>query len=421
MKIVLVSIGTLGDVYPYAALGRGLKDAGHEAVIATHAPFEPFIRQKGLLFSPLAGDPVQWLENGELLSLIQKSTNFVSWLAKLRELSDAIIPDILGSCRESCRGAEAIIYSPLAWAGYSIAEEMRVKSIAACLQPLTPTGKFPSAWFPANSLKVPLFNRLSHKLARQIYWQFFRPYINPWRKHSLLLPPLPLMGPYAGETWKRQPFLYGFSPHVIPKPPDWPENAHVTGWWLFESDPGYVPPSPLEDFISSGNAPIYAGFGSMPQRNPEQLLDTILLATEASGVRVVIQLKAEGLPEGRITDNLFNAGWVDHTWLFPRMKAVVHHGGASSFASSLYAGVPVITVPHAWDQYFWGRRIAQLGLGPSPIKRADLNKDRLTRAIRMAVTGPGYLKRCSELSGKLRAENGVASAVGVIEKYLKVD
>jgi UDP:flavonoid glycosyltransferase YjiC (YdhE family) len=112
-------------------------------------------------------------------------------------------------------------------------------------------------------------------------------------------------------------------------------------------------------------------------------------------------------------------GSAPHTWLFPRMAAVVHHGGAGTTAAGLRAGVPSIVVPFFGDQPFWGQRVAALGVGPAPIPRQKLTADALAQAIQHATTDTTMQRKAAELGAKIRAEDGVAEAVKQIERYGK--
>jgi len=108
-----------------------------------------------------------------------------------------------------------------------------------------------------------------------------------------------------------------------------------------------------------------------------------------------------------------------HGWLYPRMAAVVHHGGAGTIAAGLHAGVPTVVVPHMADQPFWGQRIHALGVGPRPIPRPRLTAENLGKAIRLAAADPAMRRRAADLGAKIRAEDGVGRAVGLIEAYLR--
>ena len=218
MKIILLTIGTLGDVQPFVTLGSALRQAGFDVRLATHEPFRRLADSHGLEFAPLAGDPLQWGQDGELQSLVSASSSFTGWMHKLRSLATPLMQEILESCWRACQGGEAIIYSPLAWAGYSIAEKLDIPCIAAGMQPFYPTRYFPAVWMPQNIKLGWAYNRLTHLAVLRAYWYYNMPFINSWRSTRLGLKPLPLSGPYHQQSWKEQPFLQAYSPSIVPRP-----------------------------------------------------------------------------------------------------------------------------------------------------------------------------------------------------------
>jgi len=212
--------------------------------------------------------------------------------------------------------------------------------------------------------------------------------------------------------------LYCYSPAVVPKPPDWSEHAHVTGYWFLDHAPDWQPPADLVDFLESGPPPIYVGFGSMTSRDPERMSRIVLDALSQSGQRGVIATGLGGLSQSDLPDEVFMTETVPHDWLFPRMAAVVHHGGAGTTGAGLRAGVPSIIAPVSNDQPFWARRVKALGAGPAPIPHKGLTADRLAHAISVAVTDESIRKRAAELGETIRAEDGVVNAVRIINHTL---
>jgi sterol 3beta-glucosyltransferase len=415
LNIVILAIGTLGDVQPCIALGVGLKEAGFSVRIASHEPFRQFIIDHKLSFSPIFGDPSEWAEGEELLSLVQHGRNYYRWLRQLRKLAQPLMEDILESCLRACQGAGAIIYTPLAWAGYSLAQYLKTPCFMASMQPLNPTCYFASPWSPQNFNIGPAYNLFTHHAVEQLYWYFNKPFINHWRQNSLNLPALPSRGPFGQECWRLQKFLNAYSRFVLPIPPDWPENVHVTGYWFLKPDSQWQPPASLIDFIRSGSPPVYIGFGSIVDFNQHALLEIIIKALSKAGKRGILQINGNMLTERRISDDILNIGWTPHDWLFPQMSAIVHHGGAGTTANSLRAGVPSIIIPSAWDQPFWGKRMADLRVGPPPIQRSQLSSDRLCYSIQRAIEDKTIKLSALKLSNSICGEDGVSEAVRIIK------
>jgi UDP:flavonoid glycosyltransferase YjiC (YdhE family) len=419
LKIVILTIGTFGDVQPYVALGIGLREAGYEVRFATHEPFRGFVESHGLPFVAIEGDPISWTTGGEMKSLVEASGDFGGWMRRLKALAGPLLESIFDSCLAACRGADAIIYSPLAWVGYSIAEKLKIPSFSASMQPFHATSAFPSAWAPPGIRLGPAYNRATHLLVEQAYWRFNSPFINRWRKSILGLPPIPVLGPYKQERWNRQHFLFGYSPTFLPRPDDWAENYHVTGYWFLNHDHSWQPGVELVDFIQSASPPVYVGFGSLPDKHPQELLEIAVTALQRTKKRGVLLKSTFGLPEGRVSDDLFSVGWTPHDWLFPRMSAIVHHGGASTVANCLRSGVPSLVVPSAWDQPFWGKRIAELGVGAPPIPRKKLSVERLASAIEIISANGAIRERAGKIGDRILCENGVREAVKIVDSNLQ--
>jgi sterol 3beta-glucosyltransferase len=213
--------------------------------------------------------------------------------------------------------------------------------------------------------------------------------------------------------------LHSFSPILFSRPPDWGEDIHITGYWFLDHPPDWQPPAGLVDFLKSGPPPVYVGFGSLPHRNPQQTAQIVLEALQQSEQRGVIATGWGGLNGSDLSHppgDVFMLESIPHDWLFPRMAAVVHHGGSGTTGAGLRAGVPSVIVPHTGDQPLWAQRVAELGVGPRPIPRRQLTAKRLAAAIARAVTDKDMRARAAALGERIRAEDGIAHAMEVIER-----
>ena len=211
--------------------------------------------------------------------------------------------------------------------------------------------------------------------------------------------------------------LYGFSPSVVPMPADWGPANHITGYWFLDPAEDWTPPAALLKFLQAGPAPVYIGFGSMSSRKPEETAELVIKALKKTNQRALLFSGWGGLHKEGLPDSLFMIDTTPHAWLFPRMAAVVHHGGAGTTASGLRAGVPSIVVPFFGDQAFWGKRVHDLGVGPAPIPRKKLSVDVLAQAIQESVTNSAMQQRAADLGSKIRAEDGIANAVEIIQNH----
>lgn len=386
-RVVIVTIGTRGDVVPYAGLGAALATAGHDVVIATHPSLRRFVDEAGLGFAPLPE-----FDDGRPLTS-----------ARLARLLAARWLDIGRATLAAGRDADLLLLAPMGLTGYHVAEATGAASMGAFLQPLEPTRAFAPPLLTTRSLGGGV-NRAAASAFRVAGQLPFARSTAEFRR-ELGLPPL---GPAAmfrrmeAEQW---PAVYGFSPSVVPVPPDWPARRPVTGYWWPPVTTGLS--ARVRQFLDDGEPPVFIGFGSMVAGDVAAVLDRTV---GRLGMRVVM---ARGCGAARVPEkNVLVIGDEPHAELFPRMAAVVHHGGAGTTAAALRAGVPAVTVPFTADQPFWARRVAALRAGPEPIPRRRLTPDRLARAIAAA---PDFRPGARAVADRLTGEDGTATAVRHIE------
>jgi len=416
MQITIITVGSRGDVQPYVALGIGLQRAGHGVRLATHAEFETLVAERGLTFCPVAGDPRTLMERHG--STRSSGSSPMRFFRQFAEVARQIIAEMVQDCWRAAAGSDALIVSaPGCFVGYHIAQKLRIPLIPAYVQPFTRTRAFPNPFFPPG-LSAGWYNRLTYPAFEGIAWALTGRIIDRVRREVLDLPPLGLPGPFPDLHRPSHPHLYGFSPSVVPRPSDWPDWHHTTGYWFLDRPAEWRPPAALTDFLVSGPAPVYVGFGSMADRSPEETLRTVLAALRRSGQRGILVAGWGGLGSAHLPDEVLALESVPHDWLFPRCAAVVHHGGAGTTAAGLRAGVPSITVPFFADQPFWAQRVRALDAGPRPIPRRALTTERLAAAIRLSVGTARLHARAHVLGVRIHEEDGVGSATNLIERHV---
>jgi len=415
MRITILAAGSRGDVQPYIALSAGLVAAGHQVRLATHAIFAPLIEPYGVELFPSSGNPREMLESETAQAMLATGGNPLGFLRNFARLLEPHFRQLIDDSLRACQGADAVIFSGVGlFSGYDLAEHAGLPACAAMLQPAVPTRAFASPFFPEAPGWLPgrgLYNLLSHRAFLKLLQVCFGPVLRKVRR-EMGLPPPP-----AKTTVGTHPLLYGFSPAVIAPPPDWPSNVQVTGYWFLDRPADWQPSEALLRFLAAGPPPVYIGFGSMRNRRPEETTALAVAALTRAGRRGVLLTGWGGLDSAQLPDTIFPIESIPHDWLFPRMAAVVHHGGAGTTAAGLRAGVPSILVPFFADQPFWARRVYQLGVGPRPLPRAQLTVERLTAAITTAVTDPILRDRAAALGARIRAEDGIGNAVTIIERY----
>lgn len=413
MRVAILTLGSRGDVQPYIALGKGLQQAGYNVVLVTAEQFGGFVREHGLEFAPIDRNFLGLLDTKAGQGVFEGGSRL-----KVMQMALPIMRQVLHDSWMGAQGSDAIIYHQKILAGYHIAEKLGIPAFMAMPFPVYPTRAFAN---PITSTKMPSFlNRLSYVINSGGKAPFMR-MINKWRSETLGLPP---RGVFATEATlpdgRPLSVLHAYSPSVVPIPEDWPPHVTVTGYWFLDTPDGWQPPAELQSFLDSGPPPVYVGFGSMTSNDPAAKVAMIIEALRLAGQRGII---ASGLPDYRpdtLPGFIYLLDQAPHEWLFPRTAAVVHHGGAGTTAAGLKAGRPTVVAPFFGDQMFWGHRVLALGVGPEPIAQKRLTAEKLAQAIELATGNPEMRARAEALGHQLRAEDGVAVAVGSIGRYLAV-
>ena len=414
----MTPIGSRGDVQPFVALGKGLRAEGHTVRLATHGIHTDLVTSHGLEFAPIEGNPREMFETLTGQAWLDSGKNILKFWREFRKLAEKNVEKSFADAKEACLGSDAILFSFLGAAGYHMAEMLSVPRMMGLLQPFSRTREFPYCVMPELPLGG-LYNKATYLFAEQLSWMTGRGWVNRWRKESLGLGPLPIRSPFSRVYLDEEPFLYGFSEHVIPRPRDWPTCHQITGYWFLDEGDSWVPPPELLDFLSSGSKPVYIGFGSMAGRKAEEITDITVEAVTRAGQRAILLGGWADAGDRTLPDSIYSIPSAPHDWLFPKMAAVVHHGGAGTTAAGLRAGVPTLVVPFFADQPFWGKRVNALGAGPQPIARKELTSEKLAAAITQAISDPLIEQGAAAIGEKLRKEDGVDRGVEMILSHFE--
>lgn len=419
MNIYIATYGSRGDVQPYAALGKRLKEQGHDVTLATSVRFRAFVEELGLRYGYMSDDLLAILDTDQGRDLVENTTNLFRVVERTLGMMKQLGPMQEALLRESWEAAEAagpdlIIFHPKAYGGPHFAEKLGVPVIMALPAPIfVPTREHPNMGFPDLKLGGG-YNRMTYRLVNTLMGWSAGKHVRKWRQaHGLPAGKrFDILRTSGGEAI---PVMHGVSRHVIPRPRDWPDTAVLTGYWFLERDEGWTPPKQLADFLAAGPAPVYIGFGSMAGRHPDRLARIAVNALEKSGVRGILSTGWGGMTPGHLPDTILQIDQAPHDWLFPKMAAIVHHGGAGTTAAALRAGKPSVVVPFFGDQPFWGHRLEALGAGSAPIPRKTLGAGNLSRAIDRVLSDPAIQQSTDMLGRKIRNEDGTGNAVSFIE------
>ncbi|KZV74732.1 glycosyltransferase family 1 protein [Peniophora sp. CONT] len=418
LHFTLLTIGSRGDVQPYIALAKRLMLDGHRVRIATHGEFKDWVESFGIEFGYVGGDPAELMricvENGTftIAFLREGVLKFRDW-----------IEDLLKTSWLACQGTDVLVESPSAMAGYHIAEALRIPYFRAFTMPWSRTRAYPHAFAVPERKMGGGYNYMTYVMFDQVFWRGTAGQINRWRRTMLNLPPTSLdrIDPH------RIPFLYNFSPTVVPVPLDWPEHIRITGYWFLDdadvSARKWTPPQPLEDFLArartEGKKVVYIGFGSIVVSDPRALTRAVVQAIVQSGVYAILSKgwsdrlskgAASDTPEEPLPDCIYPVSAVPHDWLFARIDAACHHGGAGTTGASLRAGIPTIVRPFFGDQFFWADRVEALGMGVA-LREKELSADALAAALHQATRDARMIQRARMVGEQIRSEDGAGNAV----------
>ena len=406
MNVAVLTLGTRGDVQPYVALSTGLKQAGHEVTLVTGKGFDELVAGRGLRYVALDLDLLELARSPEGKAALRSARGALRLIRQLLHTWRQMLVDEW----EAAWDADAVVYHPKAFGGYHIAEALDVPGFLALPVPaLSPTRAFPTPVLPLPNLGGAL-NRLSYELFFHSSTAPYRRMINWWREHTLGLAPLSLLASELKRDGEPVTKLYCCSQHVVPVPADWDKSSLLTGYWFLNQGSGWEPSNELATFLEDGSPPVYIGFGSTAP-DSEGSRAAALAALKGLGRRGVLATGRSGMAGPQVIE----IDSAPHDWLFPRMSAVVHHGGAGTTAEGLRAGRPTAVFPSNFgDQLYWGMRAHTLGLGPKPVPQKKLTTERLAAAIRAVTENKRMRSLAEELGERIRAENGVARAVEII-------
>lgn len=213
-----------------------------------------------------------------------------------------------------------------------------------------------------------------------------------------------------------------WSPGLIPKPEDWGPEIDISGFVFLDLASSFKPPGSLAEFLDAGEPPVYIGFGSIVVDDPEKFTNLIFEAIKKAGVRALVSKGWGGLGGDEDTpENVYMLENTPHDWLFPRVSAVVHHGGAGTTAIGLKCGKPTMIVPFFGDQPFWGAMVAKAGAGAAEaIPYKHLDSDALAEGIKQCLT-PEAKEAAEGIAESIAVEgDGARNAVESFHRHLPI-
>ncbi|NEU08159.1 glycosyltransferase family 1 protein [Flavihumibacter sp. R14] len=407
MKITLFTLGTRGDVQPFAILGEALARRGHTVTLCTAKNFRTLVESHHINFHPVNIDS-EFMINSKQGQQIMK-VNLFHLKRNLKKFIYPIIKTSLNEFYKMAQESDLVIYRTKTLADVFLTQ-LDCHAIRAAVVPaMEETTAFLNPIM--SGLKIPAFlNRWSYKF-NELRFMFFKKPIEQFRLQHGLSEDLPELQGIPG--------IYGISKHFLDRPEDWANNHHLTGFWFSQTKNELDPE--LDQFISSGKPPLLITFSSMPVA--KELHDLIIDCISKFDERFII---IKGWGEWNLSDspNIKIIDSAPFDALFPRMRAIIHHGGLGTTAECLRAGKPMFICPPVFpfgDQYFWGDLAHRKGVAVKPLPLPRFTAEKFDKGVRQLLTDEKLYRNSITIAKKINAENGVEKAVETIERIIKAN
>lgn len=425
VRVLLLTLGSRGDIEPFIALGVGLQAAGHEATLCASRRMGAWIESHGLRHAPMDDGFLDLLQSPAGREGLERSGSFVGMMSTALRLARQVGPMQLQIQRDGWAAARAcqpdlIVHHLKMMGAPDIAQALGVPTVLALLVPMVqPTAARPCPVLPTwpDRLAGGTGRRAGYRLVNALATRFGVGPVKRWRREQGLPPRPPAIDLRHDAAGQPVALLHAHSECLLPRPDDWPPHAVATGFWRLPPAPAWQPPPALQAFLDTGPPPVYVGFGSMTGRHPARLAHTVVEALAQAGLRGVLARGWGGLEASSPPAHVHLIDEAPHDRLLPLMSCVVHHGGAGTTAAALRAGRPSVICPFFGDQPFWGRAVHEAGLGPAPLPQRRLTAARLASALRQTVQDMTMRRAAAEMGARLTAEDGVGRAVECLERW----
>jgi UDP:flavonoid glycosyltransferase YjiC (YdhE family) len=405
MRVALAVEGSRGDVHPMLDLGDRFTARGHEVVVCAPPDMRAEVEARRMEFRPVGLDVREGLTanaNALLAGGITAVRTAYAWFQSTAREQLSRLPELTGD-------VDRIIGAAIQIGARSAAELHGIpyRYVVFCPVMLPSSEHPPMAvatqtlprWL--NSVAWKLFVRSNHLVLKRV--------LNEYRSQLGLAP-----ADDANEHILGERPIVAVDRELARVPGDCPiEVEQIDCLHAMEGEP--LPPK-LEAFLAEGPPPVYIGFGSMPDPSPAKSTRLLLEVVRAVGCRALISEGWAGLAEGPLPEGVLRIGSVTHAHLFPRVAVAVHHGGAGTTTTAARCGIPQVVVPHAADQFYWGRRVETLGLGPPPLPRKHLTAPALAEALAATLDNEWLRARAAEVRDRSRTRR--ADSPDAVDRFL---
>ena len=409
-RILLSTLGSLGDLHPIMGLALALQARGHDVMLATSDFYKDKISAAGLEFRPLR--PLGTPDDPETLRRVFHPRKGPEYL--LRTMLLPHIADMYSDLSAAARGADFLISGEVVLAASLVSEKQGLPWASAILAPFSFFSVYDPPPFPflpgaASFTRAPPFiQRQLLGLGRLITRSWNEPLNELRRSLGLRVNRDAILTDRYSPTLN----LALFSKQLGRPQPDWPRNVVQTGFILYDP-PGAARQEPLEDFLTSGPPPVTFTLGSAAVMDPGRFFEESAEAVRRLGTRGLL-LMGKNVPPTQLPKGLFAAEYAPYSSVFPRSACVVHQGGVGTTAQAMRAGVPQLIMPYGFDQPDNAARMVRLGVGLSLIRK-QYSANRVMRRLH-ALTARSFHDRARDVGNKISTERGVSAACEAIER-----
>ncbi len=425
-KVVLATVGSLGDLHPFLALGLALKARGIEPLLATEAEYRDKVGAAGIAFAPVRPSFAEierslGLTRAEVTAKLVARTEFL--------LTRGVLPYLRASYEDMhglTADADLVVTSSLAFGARLAAEKRGIPWLAVVLQPMMFLSAYDPPVIPNAAWLSGMLRALGPRPTKRLYD------IAKFATSGMFAPLARLRAELGLPAARGSPLFEGqfssvgalglYSPLLGRVQPDYPAAARVVGFAAYDSEDGrasQLEPA-LEAFLDAGAAPLVFTLGSLIVNSPGAFYRDSGQAARRLGRRAVLLVGAAGLEAGTALAgaDVFVAPYAPHSLLFPRAAAVIHHGGIGTLSHTLRAGVPQLVVPFFADQMDNAARIVRLRVGRS-VTASRYRPASAADELAALFAAPSYATFAAAAAAEMRREDGAAAAAALIVERLK--
>ena len=407
MRILITSIGTRGDMEPFLAIAEILKGYGHEVTCLFPDQFKPLVDDTGVNFEGLGPEFYEMLESdigkfamGGGGNKFKKLIAYIKLGFKQKEINKKLVHrqyEVVQKLKP-----DRIVHNGKAM--YPVLWEIDHPNQTTYVSPV------PYLHYVKGHSHVAFHNNYGDFINKLTYKLADFGVLKATMASAKQLGHTKYTKEQITEANNTHKIAYTISPHLFERPSNWAENMQVLGYHERNKTVNWKPSNELLSFMDKHDKLVLFTFGSMSNPNPVKKTKIVLEAFQGLDVGVIINSPADGLkePENYDRNKFFFTKRIPYDWAFPKMHAVVHHGGSGSTHMSLKYGCPTLIIPHIIDQFNWNLLVSQNHYGPKGISIGKLNVKELNHLLNDLINNPTYKKKVEKLSQQMQGEDYVA-------------